>query len=96
MPDAGNRPTIVSYTVNLKMNYEGISNEDYHYCVIFVTCHCMYKNGNITGNIKVKLYFDNYSSQIKNCQKAYDLFFLYQESLSALLDQCGYQKKTNK
>lgn len=45
MPDSGNSPTIVSYTVNLKMNYEGVSNKDYHYCAIFGTCHCVYKNG---------------------------------------------------
>lgn len=96
MPDSGNSPTIVGYTVNLKMNYEGVSNKDYHYCAIFGTCHCVYKNGNITGNIKTKLYSDNYSSQIKNCQKTYYLFFLYQECLSALFDQRGYQKKKNK
>lgn len=96
MPDAANRPTIVRYTVNLEMNYEGVSNEDYYCCEIFVTCHCMHKNGNITDNIKIKLYLDNYSSQIKNCQKTYDLFFLYQESLFALLDQRRYQKQTNK
>lgn len=35
--------------VKLKMNYEGVSNEDPCYCAIFGTCHYMYKNGNNRG-----------------------------------------------
>lgn len=96
MPDSGNSPTIVSYTVNLKMNYEGVSNKDYHYCAIFGTCHCVYKNGNITGNIKTKLYSDNYSSQIKNCQKTYYFSYTKNVFLLFLINVDTRKKKTNK
>lgn len=39
---------------------------------------------NVASGRQTKLYFDNYSFQIKNCQRVYGLFSLYQESLSAL------------